>query len=544
MKKKRSLQRISVTAYVVTAVLFSIFAIYMFASENNEIYSVRDDIQPEKVESYSVVEVEDASAPIGIHKEYRWTMEGLKNSESCLAFYIVHSYAEVYFDDELIYRLSPGENNHIGGTPSSNWVVVPVYSSDNGREVCVIITPVYESVLNREVEFQIGSQYTIFAQRLKTDLLQLMLALLCILMGIILVIVQLYLIIRKRMTSWDMLYLGNFSLLLGIWRITDTRFSSIMFESHAMALGYITLASLFILAIPLLLFMNEQQSGRYRSLLQMASMATCAVALGCLICQVFGVAELRQTLPACHIMCIADIVIVVLASLFSAKKGFKARNTMICIILLAVGSLADLIYYYLKGTSSGMMITMIAFLIYMFYRFIENLLNINKKAYLDENTKLFNRSSWNEFVEEVVPDDEEIGIVMLDLNHLKYINDTLGHRAGDKMIVDFAGILRRTFSAGEFVCRWGGDEFTVLVRNATREKMENYHTAVHEAVEAHNQSGEEPEIYFAFGYALSAEYPQLSRKELFAKADEQMYIDKQRWYDQYHQSNSGMKANL
>lgn len=532
-ERRLNLKLITVTAYATVALLFIIFAVYMFAFEDNNVYNARDISSYETVKDYSEQIINDASAPIGVRREFSWQIGDIENNEGYLMFYIVHSYAEVRLDDELLYSLTSGENNRIGSSPSSNWVVIPLCPSDSGRKVTVTVTPVYKSVLNREIEFKIGSKYSVFMDRLKTDLPQIVLSSLCILMGILLVIVQLYLIIKKRTVSWDMFYLGNFSLLMGIWRITDTRFSPIMFENHTAALGYITLSALFILAVPLLLYIEKQHVGKNVVLLRFATLSTCIVAFVALVCQVFGVAELRETLTACHIILIIDIAVLILASILHIGKGIKERDTIILIILLASGSISDLVYFYLKGTSSGMMITLILFLIYTFYRFTENILNINEKAYVDVNTELYNKTRWDEFIKESIPDNEPIGIMMLDLNCLKLTNDTRGHKTGDKMIANFAGILRNTFDSCEFLCRWGGDEFTVLVRNADREKLERYDNAVHAAVDAYNSSGAKPEIYFACGYALSTDFPGISRNELLTKADERMYDDKQKWYDKH-----------
>ena len=535
MKKKSrfNLKSAAVAAYAAAALLFVIFSVYMFAYEENKVYNARDISSYKAVEAYSEKKIDDPSAPIDVRREFSWQIGNIDNNESCLMFYIVHSYAEVRFDGDLMYSLTPGENNSIGLSPSSNWVVVPIYPSDSGRQATVTVTPVYKSVLNRKIEFEIGSRYAVFMHRLKTDLPQIVLSSLCILMGILLVIVQLYFIVKKRTKSWDMFYLGNFSLIMGIWRITDTRFSPIMFGKHTAALGYITLSALFILAVPLLMFVEEQHIGKCSALLRLAALATSATAFVALVCQVLGIAELRETLKACHIMLIIDIAALIFISFFYGGRDIKKRNTVKFIILLVLGSITDLAYFYLKGTSSGMMITSNTFLIYTFYWFTENILNLNKKAYVDVNTKLFNKARWEEFIKENIPDNEPIGIMMFDLNRLKHTNDTLGHKIGDKMIVNFAEILRNTFNSGELLCRWGGDEFTVLVRNADREKMESYDYAVHAAVDAYNSSGAKPEIYFACGYALSTDFPGISRNELLTKADERMYGDKQKWYDMH-----------
>lgn len=532
-KSHFNLKRIAVAAYVATAVSFIAFALYMFVFKDNNVYSARDIASYKTVDNYSEEEVEDASAPIGIRKKYSWQIVDIDNNESCLIFYIVHSYAEVRFDDELIYSITASENTRTGNSPSSNWVVVPLYPSDVGRKVTVTVTPVYKGVKNREIVFQIGSRYAVFMHRLKADLPQIILSALCIVMGVLLVIVQMCFVANKRTSSYDMLYLGVFSLTMGIWRITDTRFSSIMFENHAAALGYITLLALFVMAVPLLLFIDERHTGKFRVLLRSAALVNCAGAMISLVCQAACVVELRQTLPVCHIMLIIDVAALLIVSVFDSVKGVKEKHTLIFNILIALGVLSDIIYYYRKATSSGILFTTIAFLIYTVYLFAENILDIINKVYYDVNTKLYNKAHWEEFIKEKIPDSEPIGVMMLDLNRLKYTNDTFGHEMGDKMIVKFSEIMRKTFASCEFLCRWGGDEFVVVVRNANLEKMENYDKAIHAAVENYNKSGAKPEIYFACGYALSTEFSDISRDELLTKADKRMYSDKQQWYNEH-----------
>ena len=532
-KSHFNLKRIAVAAYVATAVSFIAFALYMFVFKDTIVYSARDIASYKTVDNYSEEEVEDASAPIGIRKKYSWQIVDIDNNESCLIFYIVHSYAEVRFDDELIYSITASENARTGNSPSSNWVVVPLYPSDVGRKVTVTVTPVYKGVKDREIVFQIGSRYAVFMHRLKADLPQIILSALCIVMGVLLVIVQMCFVANKRTSSYDMLYLGVFSLTMGIWRITDTRFSSIMFENHAAALGYITLLALFVMAVPLLLFMDERHTGKFRVLLRSAALVNCAGAMFSLVCQAACVAELRQTLPVCHIMLIIDVAALLIVSVFDSVKGVKEKHTLIFNILIALGVLSDFIYYYRKATSSGILFTTIAFLIYTVYLFAENILDIINKVYYDVNTKLYNKAHWEEFIKDKIPDSEPIGVMMLDLNRLKYTNDTFGHEMGDKMIVKFSEIMRKTFASCEFLCRWGGDEFVVVVRNANLEKMENYDKAIHAAVENYNKSGAKPEIYFACGYALSTEFSDISRDELLTKADKRMYSDKQQWYKEH-----------
>lgn len=203
-----NLKRITVTAFSVIALLFIVFAVYMTAFKYNTVYTARNIASYETVGKYTINEIEDSSAPIGIRKEYRFEIGDMDNGESCLMFYIVHSYAEVRFDGELIYSLKA--DNTIGKSPSSNWVVVPLYDSDIGKEAVVTVTPVYNSVRDREIAFKIGSRYAVFMQRLTTDLPQIIISALCIVMGILIITVQLCFIFNRRTSSFDMLYLGIF----------------------------------------------------------------------------------------------------------------------------------------------------------------------------------------------------------------------------------------------------------------------------------------------------------------------------------------------
>lgn len=532
MKQGISLKKTAYAAYAVAAVLFVIFSVYMLCFEKTVTFNSRGEPSFEEIKDYTKSEISAPDAPIGIKKEYRFKTDKISSGDTSLMFYVVHSYIDVKLDDTLLYSTSAGKSNRIGSTPSSYWVVIPVSQLDKDKTVTVTVTPVFKSAKNRKISFMIGSSYALFMKQLKADLPQLVLSSLCIVMGALIITVQLYLIFKKRTAAWNIFFLGNFSMLLGIWRITDTRFSSVMFKSHTMPIGYITLAALFILAVPILMYIDKQYKNKGYIVLDIAALITCAVALAALFCQVFSIAELRQILIACHIMLIADIAAIVSSAVFYNTRGKRDTEAVIFTALLVSGGVLDIIIFYIKGSSSGMIITMVAFLIYTVYEFVVSLLNTNKKASIDSKTKLLNKAYWEDLVKEVFSADEQTAMIMFDLNSLKHTNDTLGHNTGDKMISEFSSILKNELGSKELLCRWGGDEFTVFVRNADREKTEEYISAVNNAVAAYNRSGKTPEIYFACGYALSCDFPGISWPELLAKADKYMYENKKRWYSE------------
>lgn len=539
MTAKSKLTKATILSYAIVSLLFLAFFIYMALFEHISVYSERESRTYTLIEDYSVEEIPDSKAPVGIRKEYRFTLEQIGTNENSLGFYLVHHYAEVYFDNELVYRLTESGDNYLSDSVSSNWIIIPIYPEDSGKEVRVVVTPVYKSVVNREIEFQLGSHLMIYLNQLKKDLPQIVSATLCILIGLFIMTIQLILILMRKSRIWDMFYLGNFTLLLGVWKIVDTRFSSLLFPGNTLVLGYIAIGALFLCPIPFLLFLKEWLQNTKTVLLLTVALVFSGVSLCALLCQVFGIAEFRETLVLSHIMI---VITVLLGLMLSFSRRWKQKDRipknalkLIMILVLMAGAVFDLIKYYISGTSSGIVYTIAAFLLCIVILFITNLLDINKRGYTDAQTGLFNRSRWDQLVGVKAPASATVGLIMLDLNRLKYTNDTMGHEAGDKMIYNFSNILRNSISHSNTICRWGGDEFAVMVMDADREKMEACLLEIAQATEAYNASGAKPEIHYAAGYALSSEFPKHTLEELLRVADKRMYLNKKQWYDNMKQ---------
>ncbi|HJV42564.1 putative bifunctional diguanylate cyclase/phosphodiesterase [Caulobacter sp.] len=93
---------------------------------------------------------------------------------------------------------------------------------------------------------------------------------------------------------------------------------------------------------------------------------------------------------------------------------------------------------------------------------------IETLAFKDPLTGLPNRALFQHRFQEAVTASETLGemfgLIMIDVDHFKDINDTLGHDAGDALLKRLAGMLQRAFRSGDTVARLGGDEFAVILR--------------------------------------------------------------------------------
>ena len=129
----------------------------------------------------------------------------------------------------------------------------------------------------------------------------------------------------------------------------------------------------------------------------------------------------------------------------------------------------------LAGTHQSMLILGALFVVcssMSFYSMVqeEQRREITERAKRDPLTGLFNRRAFFDSAESLTQSNTLFSIVMIDIDHFKSINDTHGHLGGDA-ILSFAGrLIANTFRIDDIPCRFGGEEFCVLLRHCDVEQ--------------------------------------------------------------------------
>jgi diguanylate cyclase (GGDEF)-like protein len=99
--------------------------------------------------------------------------------------------------------------------------------------------------------------------------------------------------------------------------------------------------------------------------------------------------------------------------------------------------------------------------------------SLRAQSIRDPLTTLFNRRYMEETLERELAraarHDSTVGMVMLDVDNFKHFNDEFGHRAGDDALVEISAMLARTIRVEDIACRYGGEEFTVIMPGAPLE---------------------------------------------------------------------------
>ena len=148
---------------------------------------------------------------------------------------------------------------------------------------------------------------------------------------------------------------------------------------------------------------------------------------------------------------------------------------------------------------------------------------LRKVAETDELTGFGNRSKLDDYVKSTLPNVlYPVGIFMADCDRLKHVNDTFGHKAGDRFIKATAGILTTSFPDNSEFFRLGGDEFLIIVPGSDKSDCEKY---MEEIKAQSNLVIEDTRVSVSVGSAIM-EWPDDNFEKIYEQADKMMYLEK------------------
>ena len=156
--------------------------------------------------------------------------------------------------------------------------------------------------------------------------------------------------------------------------------------------------------------------------------------------------------------------------------------------------------------------------------FEEQLMHI---ASVDKLTGLYNRDWGHKMITQELAARKAgaVSLVFADVDGLKPVNDTLGHEAGDAMLCAIGDILSASVRKSDTVCRWGGDEFILLLQ-CSPQQAEHVMETVQRNIEQENRSGKHP-FTLSLSHGIMGLDPELGLEAVVAEADKRMYESKQ-----------------
>jgi diguanylate cyclase (GGDEF)-like protein len=154
----------------------------------------------------------------------------------------------------------------------------------------------------------------------------------------------------------------------------------------------------------------------------------------------------------------------------------------------------------------------------------------------DPLTGLLNRRAFEREMEKNdTGQSDPVGIMIGDIDGLKFVNDTLGNEAGNKLLVVASRAMQEAFPENVVMARVGGDELAALALKTERRFFEEAREKIREAVNRYNEENPSLQLSFSIGFAVNDEAPS-QIQEVFTQADNNMFREKLLCHQSIHSS--------
>jgi diguanylate cyclase (GGDEF)-like protein/putative nucleotidyltransferase with HDIG domain len=193
-----------------------------------------------------------------------------------------------------------------------------------------------------------------------------------------------------------------------------------------------------------------------------------SIAISALV-DVFGIVFAMAVFTLLNHLLVGIVINFARGQNFSESGIFGSLTLIIDYTLLCLGGLSAILF----ETNTAMVLLPLLPL-YLIHKTLK-LPALERETQLDAKTGLINTRYFNESLERELERanrfDRPITIVMADLDFLRNINNNYGHIAGDEVLIGIANILKSSFRGYDTVARFGGEEFSILVPEATPEQV-------------------------------------------------------------------------
>ncbi len=458
---------------------------------------------------------------------------------------------EVYINDDLILESRSNRLFGVSTDVGKKEIWVPLQDDYTGQKISIKLN-LQEYLFGSELTECIISTRSAYAiTQLKKNMPSTILFVVFTVTGILEVIISLFFILKRthliRKLSFEALfYAGMFSIVSAQWIIQETRIPFIVFGYTT---GFSIMTVIAFLLMPLMFFeIARALFMRIRPIDNLIDgIMALTIIISCFMC-VTGVIDWGNLVYVAHILDIVAMIMVGIYSYKSLKDEQKlTTRTAIAfanIFFILIAGLA-LVQYINNVNTSYILLIIVDLLIYMMvqvgliYRQIG--LNVQEEkefarakiyAFTDELTGLGNRRHFynvmEDFEKHKLPND--ITIIAIDVNRLKFYNDNYGHDAGDELLIGTSQCLQKAFSSNSTstISRMGGDEFSVLLlasENDLNKRLNHFNSALQKWKGKYVDG-----ISVSIGHACVRNDGDMPLEELSKIADNRMYEDKAKYY--------------
>ncbi len=444
----------------------------------------------------------------------------------------------VRLDGQLLYTDEQLPPSRFTPPPASIWRMVPLPPDSVGKQLELIISSPVAAFSGTINIVSYGSPDALLYDLVRDEFFGIILSFGLLFSGIVLLAAALSL---RQLGDRRFLYLGLFAVALGLWILSEARVLQ-LFTGSRFLLGAISYIMVGFIPIPLTLYLRDIVLTKYRRLLSAAAWIFGALILLNLSLQLSGTAYLINTISLTLILLVLTMaaVLVLLFRESITQRSAAAKRFLLYAAVLAFFLALEVTAFFFRtfdSISSFLRIGIVVFFIFLVLdsvRYFNDLLAKRKEAlffqelaFKDILTGGLNRNAFERDVELLMKDLPKkcFRLVLMDLNELKAINDTYGHRAGDEALILSFSVVDEVFSPYGSCYRISGDEFACLLEPLDellfREKTEALRTLLHS-----RSSGVPFTLELAIGSGICPQSEGSNFRSFYHEIDNLMYEDK------------------
>lgn len=559
--KLKYYSRVVLSFVVVAVIVVLIFKVYMHSEHDLASERWRIDFNQGWTvyyngEEYNDVDLSDFKLPAALNKGQYVTISNripgnttLRIDEPTVLIGSNNAVVQVSINGRTRYSYGQelfSENKMVGSGQHS----VNIEPHDNGKIIAVTFMAAESGAFSAFDTMYIHDGNFVYQYELVSGKITFTVSIFLIMLGSCIMIIT-AIVSVKEAKFIELFFAGCSSMLIGVWSLCYYGYVC-MFDVSIYASSILEYLALYFFAIPMFIyFKNYVENTESRKMKRMYYIIIAVQVISDIvvcILQITGIAHFPTTLPYMHVLMAVEIVYVLLLLIKNVRKGDTSSKAILAgTIIMVLCILAEYIIYslmkYLGINLKGIEgIAAVGALLYVFTLITAFAMQIARRmkietekavlyrmAYTDELTHIYNRRFCEQTLRSLSSRQAEYGVINLDLNGLKGINDTQGHQVGDKLISGFAQILKETFEGVGIVGRMGGDEFTVIIDSIEKFDYEAYIEKLFEKMKEANE-GENKFVYStSYGYADSREISEVEKAskhkemEVYKLADQRMY---------------------
>lgn len=414
------------------------------------------------------------------------TLPNMLGNDKSLMFRTKNCSVIVWIGNRKVYTTDITDAPFYNHSPGTRWNVVKLSDDEASKTIRIAITQAYQDGRAKVDHFYFGDSAAIILYLISSKAMGFIVSLLILFVGFIFLVAWLILNWHRRPKNNSLLWLAAFAFTAGVWSLLETNLFQ-LFSKNLRLIQTLDDMMLVIGGMPLYLYLDSTfDVFRHRAIRWL-----CEIDMGYLLLatafQYLGLWDYHQTLNGA-VATYGIVTVILLVCVFHQRREIRTEQhsehrlfqtlQRIGILLLGLGLLGDLLRYLTADVMDRAFIIRIGLLLFIVFFGSGNIYQmvllvqkgqqaefISKLAYSDGLTGIGNRTAYIERLRECAEraPHKPLGFVIFDINNLKKVNDTMGHKAGDEMIQLCTVYLQESFGKSACLYRIGGDEFVALL---------------------------------------------------------------------------------